>query len=233
MAPRKFPYIWVTWITGLLAGDDLCQWAAWFKAHNQGYDKRARSDGALLVQWKAAHAEQVRDRAAQLQAEGWLVFLEQQNRLRLRGHVAELAGAADIVAVKMPAEGAGPKAPVEALIVDVKSGKERDKDVWQVFVYMRFLPLVHDVLRHYQDRLVLHGEVRYPNGSVEFNGKSINEKSQARIKAVIQTVAGVDQPRRVPSESECLYCDIAQCPDRIVSTRTPDEVVEPNPEAGF
>ena len=34
---RQTPYIWVTWLTKLLAGEAQCDWASWFKAHNK-YD---------------------------------------------------------------------------------------------------------------------------------------------------------------------------------------------------
>ena len=232
MTPRSFPYIWVTWITGVLAGDDLCEWAPWFKAHYQGYPKVRNGNGALLVQWKADHADQVRQRAAELTAEGWTVYLERQNKLKVKGHTAELGGVADIVAVKLPPAD-DTTCPVEALIVDVKSGKERDKDVWQVFVYMRFLPKVHDVLRHFKDRLVLHGEVRYPTGAVEFSEASLTEKTRARIETTIKKLALPVVPAKMPSEDECLYCDVGPCPARVTSTKTPDQVVEPDPEAGF
>ncbi len=232
MTPRSFPYLWVTWLTGLLAGDDLCEWAAWFKAHYQGYAKVRNGDGAVLVQWKADHADQVRQRAAELSEAGWTVYLEKQNRLKLRGHVAELGGVADIVAVILPPAG-DTTSPVPALIVDVKSGRERDKDVWQVFVYMRFLPLVHPVLKAFKGRLVLHGEVRYPHGAIEFNEKTVTEKTKGRIEALIKKLALIAEPARVPSEDECLYCDIGPCPVRVKSTKVPDQVVEPDPDAGF
>jgi len=35
---RRSPYIWVTWLTKLMAGEAQCEWASWFKAHHK-YDK--------------------------------------------------------------------------------------------------------------------------------------------------------------------------------------------------
>ena len=35
---RSSPYIWVTWVTWLsklLAGENSCEWASWFKAHHE------------------------------------------------------------------------------------------------------------------------------------------------------------------------------------------------------
>ena len=36
---RDSPYIWVTWLTKLLVGENYCEWAGWFKAHYERYDK--------------------------------------------------------------------------------------------------------------------------------------------------------------------------------------------------
>ena len=38
---RESPYIWVTWLTKLLVGENSCEWAAWFHAHHESwsYDK--------------------------------------------------------------------------------------------------------------------------------------------------------------------------------------------------
>ena len=73
--PRDGSYIWVTWITGLLAADKHCEWAAWFRAHFQGFAK-VPSDFDLAA-WKAAHGEMVRARATELRGEGYTVQLAQ------------------------------------------------------------------------------------------------------------------------------------------------------------
>ena len=31
---REHPYIWATWLPRLLAGENSCEWAVWFKAHH-------------------------------------------------------------------------------------------------------------------------------------------------------------------------------------------------------
>src|SRR5206468_35641 len=36
---RDVPFIWVTWISSLLSGDNHCEWAAWFRAHFE-HEKR-------------------------------------------------------------------------------------------------------------------------------------------------------------------------------------------------
>src|SRR2546426_12613973 len=56
--PREGPYIWVTWLSKLLAGEAHCEWALWFKAHHK-YDKRL-DESFDLASWAARHAELVR-----------------------------------------------------------------------------------------------------------------------------------------------------------------------------
>ena len=41
--PRNGSYVWITWLSKLMAGDTQCQWGAWFKAHHTEY-KKAPSD---------------------------------------------------------------------------------------------------------------------------------------------------------------------------------------------
>ncbi len=31
------PYVWVTWLLKLLAGESSCEWASWFKAQHEGW----------------------------------------------------------------------------------------------------------------------------------------------------------------------------------------------------
>ena len=37
--PREHPYIWATWLAKLLASQDPCEWAGWFRAHYQDWTK--------------------------------------------------------------------------------------------------------------------------------------------------------------------------------------------------
>ena len=133
--PRGSSYIWVTWITGLLAADKQCELSAWFRAHFSGFEKMPTDFN--LAAWKAAHGEMVRARAAALKAEGYTVFVEDQNKVTLKGRAATLGGVPDLVAVR----------GAEALVVDCKSGKQRDSDSFQVLTYMRVLPITHAACR--------------------------------------------------------------------------------------
>ena len=93
---RGKPYVWVTWITKLLGGQQQCAWASWFKARFK-YEKL--EEGSFdSAAWSARHAELVRRRAAELGEEGWAVTLENENGFKLEGRSGVLSGKPDIVA---------------------------------------------------------------------------------------------------------------------------------------
>lgn len=199
--PRDGSYIWVTWITGLMAADKHCEWAAWFRAHYQGFDK-VPSDFDLAA-WKAAHGEMVRRRADELRGEGYSVFVEDQNKFSLKGQAATLGGVPDLVAVR---DG-------EGLVVDCKSGQRRDSDAFQVLTYMLVLPLTHASCKG----VALAGEVQYRDGRLPIASEKLDDELKALISGTIGRVGGEKPLPKVPSLSECRFCDItaADCPERI------------------
>jgi len=198
---RDNSYLWVTWITGLLSADKHCEWAAWFRAHYQGFAK-VPSDFNLAA-WKAAHGEMVRGRADELRAGGWTVYVEDQNKFSLAGKAATLGGVADIVAVQGD----------EGLVVDCKSGKQRDSDAFQVLTYMLVLPYTHKACKD----VTLAGEVQYRDASLPIEADQLTEEMRWLIRGVIERVCGPAALPKVPSLSECRFCDltVADCPERV------------------
>jgi len=203
--PRDGSYVWVTWITGLMAADKHCEWSAWFRAHFQGFDK-VPSDFDLAA-WKAAHGEMVRARAEELRGEGYGVFVEDQNKFSLKGQAATLGGVPDLVAVR---DGQG-------LVVDCKSGRQRDSDAFQVLTYMLVLPLTHEACRG----VSLAGEVQYRDSRLPIPSEKLNGELKGLISATIERVGGEAPLPKVPSLSECRFCDltVADCPERIDEAR--------------
>jgi hypothetical protein len=199
--PRNGSFIWVTWIVGLLSTDDQCQYAAWFKSHFS-YTKIGRTDGAL-AKWKAEHGAMVTARAAALKADGWTVFTEAQNKFVARGKAATLSGTPDLVAVRGQ----------DALVVDCKSGQPRDKDYWQVCIYLMLLPLTHPAVK--DCRLV--GEVQYREHSLLIQPEEFTLAQREQITEQIRKTGSPTIPARTPSAKECGFCDIpkADCADRI------------------
>ena len=194
---RREPYVWTTWITGLLSGDKHCRWAPWFRSH---YTYAKTETDFNLFKWKGEHADFVRDIATRMRADGWQLFLEDQNKFRLKGQRGMFAGVADIVAMR----------PGFVKVVDGKTGKRRDSDVWQVLIYLAELPLGSPLMIAGQQ---LDGEVVYRDGAqhVENPDQSMTD----RIWATVREASGDDEPERTPSPSECAHCDILDCPDRM------------------
>ena len=97
--PRKpNPFIWVTWLSRLMAGERHCQWASWFRCH---YEWKKVPSGCDLARWTADHAELLRSRRAALEAQGFTVYTEAQNSFTLTGAMGiEVSGKPDIVAIK-------------------------------------------------------------------------------------------------------------------------------------
>lgn len=193
---RPSPYVWVTWITGLLSGSDRCHWKVWVKSHFQVPRQETSFD---LKRWTEEHDAMTTSRVYKLKKEGYEVSVEDENSFVLRGSVATLAGKPDIIALK-PEEKTG-------LIVDEKSGKQKDQYVWQVLIYM-FAKLFSS------PDYTFTGEIEYKDERVTVLPMQLHDQNKARIGEVMKIVGGPIEPPRVPSRFECEYCDILSCPDR-------------------
>jgi hypothetical protein len=63
MAERRMdgPYIWVTWLTRLLVGENSCEWAVWFRAQHEGWSWTKVPKGFDQVSWQLAHTTRVNE----------------------------------------------------------------------------------------------------------------------------------------------------------------------------
>jgi CRISPR/Cas system-associated exonuclease Cas4 (RecB family) len=201
--PRREPFIYVTWITKILAGDQSCEWSAWFKAHYSDYEKQPR-DFDIKV-WTSRHGEMVRQRAGELQKEGYTVFLEDQNKFTLKGASATLQGKPDIVAVR--------ESDQDYLVIDCKSGKQRDSDTFQVLIYMMALPLAHPACKG----KVVRGQLEYPKPEDRTDIDVLPKKTLELITSTIQRVAQAQPLPIVPTYRECRFCELtsADCTKRV------------------
>lgn len=212
MASRRNgkPYLYVTWLAKLLGGHE-CLWSAWFKAHYR-YDKY-ETQAADLVQWNREHGELMRQRRAELEREGFTVSVEQENDFKMEGAAAIIAGKPDIIALK----------PGIVLVVDGKTGRERESDIWQVLIYLWALPRVRPDLKG-----DLEGEVQYKRGDnrITLLPSELTAERVERIVRLIRTVAAATPPERTPSAYECKVCNIGprDCPSRIAATRQQEAV---------
>jgi len=210
---RHFPYIWPTWVTGLISGDKQCWWAAWFKAHHAEYPKIEDRNEDRLKLWKADHAQFVRETAAALAADGWLVTVENQNKLNVKGDTANVGACPDIVAERPDT--------ADARIVDCKTGRERDSDFWQVVTYIALSTLKGSRLHG----KAVTGAVQYRGRVLEIGPREATDGAPKVFQA-IRTVAMDMQPPQVPSERECEECNIAVCQARISQPQTIVETTE-------
>ena len=195
--PRRAVYVWVSWLTSLLSGADVCQWKTWYRSHYT-FEKRLGPDDGKLDAWRIAHDEMVRARVPKLRADGFVVQVEEQNAFKVRGrNGATVAGKPDIVVYGIDSS--------LGHVIDCKSGSPRDADAWQVRVYL----WAFDLLGH----TIPSGEVEYAHGSRMIGEPTPGERE--RIAALVRLVSGPTAPPRQPSPTECRFCEIAACPDRI------------------
>lgn len=213
------PYIWVTWITGLVSGEKSCRWAAWFRAHHQ-YEKRPDENENQLSAWKADHAAMVRSIVDDRLKQGYTdVNVEDQNSFTYRGKLAVVGGKADVT--YRAADGTGLR------FEDAKTGKERDSDMAQVVTYMMLAPVAWEDLT---PRSQISGAVIYRNRQREVGPMDV-ERLKPKVIEVISAAALDISPPKTPSAAECAYCDILDCDERVVGRRDGAEV--PEDEAFF
>lgn len=198
---RKRPYVWVSWITKLLARECRCWYAAWFKAH-YSYVKRKDDEDRkdFFAEYTAKHDEIVNRRVAALRADGWTVKVESEGEFKIRGERGDLVGKPDIVAMKGE----------EALVVDGKSGNPKQSDHWQVVLYEIFLP--KSWLKGFAK---IRGEVQYRDGVVDV--RPVTEKERAAVGEALRRVMGPEPPAPTPSRGDCKFCEVASCASRMES----------------
>ena len=91
-------YIWVTWLTKLLVGENSCEWAGWFRAQHEGRSWTKVQSSFDMVGWQLAHTARINEVREQMEAEGYTVFTEGQNGFTLRGSSAAIGGKPDLIA---------------------------------------------------------------------------------------------------------------------------------------
>ena len=94
---RDSPYIWVTWLTKLLAGENSCEWAAWFRSQHEGWSWEKVAGTFDLVGWQLKHTARLNESREHWEERGYTVFTENQNRFTLRGKTASLGGKPDLI----------------------------------------------------------------------------------------------------------------------------------------
>ena len=206
---REHPYIWTTWLPRLLTGENSCEWAAWFKAHHQEWDQ-VPSDFDQ-TQWLIDHTALLNEQKSEWAERGNEMSVENQNSFRLRGEAAILAGKPDLIV----------KTGEDALIIDVKTGREQTSHRVQVMIYQFALPRAFP---QYEGARIA-GRVVYPTRTVRVPMSALRGQFIDQLGSLIRRIASETPAQRVPSRQECRFCDIsaADCPERVDGAVQPEQ----------
>jgi len=204
---RNKPYLWVTWLTKLIAGEDSCWYKGWYKAQHK-YEKTLDDPdrAAFFKEWTAKHDKLVNRRAEVLRKQGYVIRLEDDGAFKLIGQTGDLAGKPDIVAISTD----------HAIVIDGKSGRRRKSDHIQVLLYLFALPLSWMK----GTNLKLRGEVEYMDGTEPVG--ELNTEARNAIVNAINRLTAEEPPKATPSTKECQWCDIANCEFRAKESSVPE-----------
>ena len=201
---RVNPYLWVTWLPKLLAGEASCEWAPWFKSRNESwtYDK-APSDFDAAT-WQMNHTALLNRTQQSLEEKGQVVFIESQNKFALKGTSATVGGKPDLITTT----------GTTGTIYDVKTGKPSPAHNIQVMIYMYAVP---KAFKQYAG-VEFQGKVVYEDHEVAIPSSAIDETFIENLGRLIRRVSSLSPARKVPSTEECRYCNLTvdTCPERVV-----------------
>lgn len=197
------PYIWVTWLTKLLVGENSCEWSAWFKAQHEGWSWDKQPSTFDSVAWQIDHSAQIASNRRRWEDEGYTVFTEDQNSFVLRGRSAKLAGKPDLIV----------KRGDDAVVVDIKTGRAVPSHSVQVMLYMYAIP--RSLGQH--KGVSFDGKIVYDDYEIDIPSSAVDTKFVSNVSELILRLAADRPARRVPSARECQYCKVTSkdCPERV------------------
>jgi len=208
---RESPYVWVTWISKILAGEDSCEWASWFRANHENNSYKRKPADFDLATWQIKHTELLRQTRREYESKGYRVFTQNQNMIRLQGRTSMLSGTPDLVAV----------GDETSIVIDLKTGQPLTSHVIQVLIYMYALSRT----RRESKGLSLEGRVVYPEHEIIVPLDSVDKQFISSLGNLMLRLADNKPAIRVPSERECGFCHITaeDCPDRLESIDSSSE----------
>ena len=200
---KEGPYIWVTWVTKLLTGDDSCEHASWFKTQFDGKSWTRAERVNNLARWQVGHTDMLNAKALDFREQGYQVSREAQNHFTIKGRQATIAGKPDLIARQGDL----------VWVADVKAGRPRSSDLAQVMIYMYLLPIARPELRG----ATIKGVVVYGNREQEIQPEEVDPAFVQSLQGLIHRLAALEPAAKVPSWSECQFCDISKvhCPERV------------------
>jgi hypothetical protein len=209
--PREGLYVWVTWLSKLMAGEVQCHWGAWFKTHYTDY--KTQPIDARLANWTVEHNQYLTDLINERKALGDITYKEDQNKFRVRrpsGLV--IAGKPDLITYD--------KTTGQYTVYDVKTGNQRQSDIIQVMLYCYCLPYASAIYKGKR----LNGCVVYKEDRVEVPSEMVDDAFTKRAVYFLNILESPNAPDKCPSSVECEYCELSSqdCPERIQASDTDD-----------
>jgi CRISPR/Cas system-associated exonuclease Cas4 (RecB family) len=212
---RYRPYLGVTMLTKLLAGEARCAWQLLVRIR---YDLPPEPTTPKLQEWKEKHQTLVNERATELENRGLHIQVEDQNWLECWGKTSgiRLAGKPDIAILERE----------RVTYEDCKTGEPKFSDHVQVMLYAH-------IAKRMRVQRELSGNVVYPDKieAVDLSRWSADGIGR-RFREVME---GINAGNVLPTASfqECRYCKVrAYCEARIEapdSADMPDLSFTPQP----
>jgi len=227
-------FIWPSWISKLVAGEEQCEWKYWLKAH---YLLDKKPSDFNLAKWTIQHNQLIRQRREGLERLGFKVFVEDQNAFKLIvrkgkylipeewkgddlieeiGDDIIISGKADIVAIGQDEDMQGEMENIY-LVEDCKTGQPKTSDHVQVILYMMLLPKAIEKYKGIEFNGCIVYKLGVPNIDIPAEAAQ-DEELKKIIWDTMKRIAGKeDLCRKVPSLNECRKCDICKqdCDERI------------------
>ena len=175
------PYIWVTWLTRLLVGENSCEWAAWFRSQHESWSWSKVPSTFDQAAWQMDHTTKLNETRQYWEEQGRTVLTEAQNSFVLRGKTAALGGRPDLIAWKGG----------DGTVIDVKTGQPSPAHSVQVMIYMYAIPRA---LRQYNG-IAFNGKVVYVDHEVAVPSSAVDETFIANLSELIRRLASVSPAR--------------------------------------
>ena len=191
---RVTPYIWVSWLTKLMVGESMCEWAAWFKAWNESWSYKKMPSDFDSTTWKIHHTLLLNKVRSELESDGKTVFVENQNKFTLRGKLASLGGKPDLITTTA---GFG-------TIYDVKTGNPSPAHHVQLMIYMYAIPRA---LKHYNG-VRFEGKVIYEDHEFAISNSAVDTRFIDNLANLIRRIASHTPAKKVPSLIDCSFCNL-------------------------
>ncbi|MHB8104530.1 MAG: PD-(D/E)XK nuclease family protein [Dehalococcoidales bacterium] len=204
---RNGTYIFVTWLSRLMAGETQCQWGVWFKSH---YRYQKMPPDPKLVKWLIDHTKQLNELIDELKPQINTYYKEKQNDFKTIRKQATIAGIPDLITLGKDGN---------YTIYDVKTGQPKQSDIIQVMLYMTCLPYSRSII--YKGKK-LAGCVSYTSYKTPILPEAIDDTFNKQLGHFLDIIDNTNPPAKTPSFLECNYCEITKqdCPERIESEET-------------